>query len=82
MPHYSAAMHQRLPRDPLLTTAMLLFTAGLLALGTAFVLFAIGHRNLPTWLSLASLLLPIGLVIGVARTRRAAHRKPPPAQED
>ena len=69
-------MRQRPPRDPLLTTAMLLFTAGLLALAVMIVLFAAGHRNLPTWLSLASLLLPIGLVIGIARTRRAAHRRP------
>jgi hypothetical protein len=68
-------MRYRPPRDPLLTTAMLLFTAGLLALAAAFVLFAVGHRSLPTWLSLASLLLPIGLIIGVPRTLQVSRRR-------
>ena len=74
-------MRQLPRRDPLLTTAMLLFTAGLLALAVMFVLFAIGHRKLPTWLSLASLLLPLGLVIGIARTRRASSRQQPPTKQ-
>ena len=68
----------------MLTVAMLLFTVGLLTLGVTFVLFAAGHRNLPLWLSLSSLLLPIGLALGVARTRRQyrqSHR-PEAAEED
>jgi protein-S-isoprenylcysteine O-methyltransferase Ste14 len=62
-------MRQR-RRDPLLTLAMLLFTLGLITLGVAFVLFAMGWRDLPLWLSLAGVLLPIGLALGVVRTRR------------
>jgi|GEM_PF-4034749 len=67
-------MRQR-PRDPLLTTAMVLFAVGLLALGLMFGLFAVGHRKLPMWLSLSCLLLPLGLFLGVFRTRRQAGRR-------
>jgi hypothetical protein len=66
-------MRQR-RRDAVLTLAMLLFTLGLITLGVMFVLFAIGWRNLPLWLSLSSLLLPIGLAIGVVRTRQLHNR--------
>lgn len=54
---------------------MLLFAIGLVALATAFALFATGHRDLPMWLSLSSLLLPIGLALGMARTRRASRQR-------
>jgi hypothetical protein len=67
-------MPARRRRDPLLTVAMLLFTLGLITLGVAFVLFAFGLRDLPLWLSLSGVLLPIGLAIGVVRTRRRNHR--------
>jgi len=54
--------------------AMVLFAAGLVALAVAFGLFATGHRKLPMWLTLSGLLLPIGLVLGVARTNRLSRR--------
>jgi membrane protein implicated in regulation of membrane protease activity len=66
-------MRPRLQRDPVLTGAMLLFAAGLLALAVMFALFATGHRGLPMWLSLSSLLLPLGLAVGVVRTRRQSR---------
>jgi hypothetical protein len=67
-------MRQLPQRDRLLTAAMVLFAAGLVALAVMFGLFATGHRRLPMWLSLSSLLLPIGLALGIARTRRQSHR--------
>jgi hypothetical protein len=67
-------MPQPPKRDRLLTVAMVLFAAGLVALAVTFGLFATGHRNLPMWLSLSSLLLPIGLALGVVRTRRQSQR--------
>jgi len=68
-------MRQRPPRDRLLTTAMVLFATGLVALAVMFGLFASGHRRWPTWLSLSSLLLPIGLVLGMARTLYLSHQR-------
>lgn len=67
-------MRQRPQHDRLLTAAMVLFAAGLVALAIMFGLFATGHRKLPTWLSLSSLLLLVGLALGVARTRRQSRR--------
>ena len=67
-------MRQLPQRDRLLTAAMVLFAAGLVALAVTFGLFATGHRRLPMWLSLSSLLLPIGLALGIARTRRQSRR--------
>jgi hypothetical protein len=67
-------MRQLPQRDRLLTAAMVLFAAGLVALAVTFGLFATGHRRLPMWLSLSSLLLPIGLALGIARTRRLDQR--------
>lgn len=62
---------RRPPRgNHLLTTAMVLFAVGLMALGVMFGLFASGHRRLPMWLSLSSLLLPLGLLLGLFGTRR------------
>lgn len=69
-------MLQRPHRDPVLTVAMVLFTLGLLALAVAFGLFASGHRNLPLWLSLSIVLLPVGLAIGMVRSQRRAPRLP------
>jgi hypothetical protein len=66
-------MRQLPQRDRLLTAAMMLFAAGLVALAVMFGLFATGHRRLPMWLSLSSLLLPIGLALGIARTRRQSR---------
>ena len=74
-------MFKRPPRDRVLTAAMVLFAIGLVAVAFAFVLFAIGHRDLPAWLSAASMLLPIGLAIGAVRTVRQWRRsdRSPPA---
>ncbi|HEY0637409.1 MAG TPA: hypothetical protein VGD67_07165 [Pseudonocardiaceae bacterium] len=63
-------MPTRPRRDTLLTLAMIVFSVGLLALAVAFGLFASGHRHLPLWLSLAIVLLPVGLAIGMVRTLR------------
>lgn len=71
---YAAAMFKRPPRDRVLTVAMVLFAVGLVAVASAFVLFAIGHRDLPAWLSIASMLLPIGFTIGAVRTVRQWRR--------
>ena len=61
---------RRPPRgNHLLTTAMVLFAVGLMALGVTFGLFASGHRRLPMWLSLSSLLL------GMFGTRRQAGNR-------
>ena len=68
-------MRQRPQRDRLLTAAMVLFAAGLVAMAVTFALFATGHRRLPMWLSLSSLLLPIGLALGIFRTRRLSRRE-------
>jgi ABC-type multidrug transport system permease subunit len=68
-------MRQRPSRDWLLTVAMLLFAIGLLALAVVFGLFATGHRDLPMWLSLSSLLLPLGLALGIPRTLRVLRRR-------
>jgi len=68
-------MRQRPQRDRFLMAAMVLFAAGLLALAVMFGLFATGHRRLPIWLSLSSLLLPLGLALGVARTRRQSRHR-------
>ncbi|HEY3260624.1 MAG TPA: hypothetical protein VGJ95_10210 [Pseudonocardiaceae bacterium] len=73
-------MRQRSQRDQVLTAAMLLFATGLLALAVTFGLFASGHRRLPMWLSLSSLLLPVGLAVGVIRTRRQARLSQRPEQ--
>jgi hypothetical protein len=67
-------MLKRPPRDRVLTMAMVLFAIGLVAVAAAFVLFAVGHRGLPTWLSAASALLPIGFAIGAVRTVRQWRR--------
>jgi len=74
-------MPQRTQRDWLLTSAMVLFAAGLVALAVMFGLFATGHRGLPMWLSLSSLLLPLGLAIGMARTRRLSGQRSDAADE-
>jgi hypothetical protein len=67
---------RRPPRgNHLLTTAMVLFAVGLMALGVTFGLFASGHRRLPMWLSLSSLLLPLGLLLGMFGTRRQAGNR-------
>lgn len=54
---------------------MLLFTLGLVALATSFGLFASGHRDLPLWLSLSIVVLPIGLAVGLVRSQRRTPRR-------
>jgi uncharacterized membrane protein YhdT len=63
-------MFKRPPRDRVITMATVLFAIGLVAVASAFVLFAVGHRDLPAWLSAASMLLPIGFTIGAVHTVR------------
>jgi hypothetical protein len=70
-------MLNRPRRDRVLTAAMVLFAVGLLAVAAAFVLFAVGHRELPAWLSAASMLLPLGFTIGAVRTVRQWRRRSP-----
>jgi fatty acid desaturase len=71
---YAAGMFKRPPRDRVLTVAMVLFAIGLVAVAATFVLFAIGHRDLPAWLSVTSMLLPLGFAIGAVRTVRQWRR--------
>lgn len=71
---YAAAMLKRPPRDRVITAAMVMFAIGLLALATVVVLFAVGHRDLPAWLSAASVLLPVGFAIGAVHTVRQWRR--------
>ena len=62
------------PRDLVITTAMALFAAGLIALAAVVVLFAVGHRDLPTWLSVSGVLIPIGFATGAVHTVRQWRR--------
>ena len=61
-------------RQVLLPVALSLFAAGVLAVLAVFALYAAGRADLPVWLNLATLLAPLGLVVGVVgsvlRTRR------------
>ncbi|MFR9728612.1 hypothetical protein ACL03H_05230 [Saccharopolyspora sp. MS10] len=61
-------------RPVLLPLALSLFAAGVMAVLAVFALYATGRTDLPVWLNLATLLAPLGLVVGVVgsvlRTRR------------
>ncbi|WP_243791489.1 hypothetical protein [Saccharopolyspora gloriosae] len=61
-------------RPILLPLAVGLFAAGVLAVIVVFGLYAVGIADLPLWLNLATLLAPLGLIVGVVgsvvRTRR------------
>ncbi|GAB2650972.1 hypothetical protein GCM10027271_05790 [Saccharopolyspora gloriosae] len=61
-------------RSIVLPLAVGLFAAGVLAVVVVFGLYATGIADLPLWLNLATLLAPLGLIVGVvgavARTRR------------
>ena len=52
-----------------------LFGAGLLATVVIFGLYAAGHENLPVWLNLATLLAPLGFIIGVVSLVLTAHKR-------
>ena len=49
-----------------LPVAVALFAVGLLAVLSILVLFATGRHDLPVWLSVAGMLTPAGLAVGVA----------------
>lgn len=48
--------------------------AGLLAVVVIFALYATGHGNLPWWLNGLTVLMPLGLAIGVVSAIVRAHR--------
>lgn len=52
-------------RSTALPVSMTLFGLGLLAIVLVFGFYAAGCEDLPVWLNLATLLAPLGLVIGV-----------------
>lgn len=74
-PGYAPAVATSASRSRVLPTAVALFTVGLIAILTVFVLFATGHRDLPLWLNLVCLLAPAGLAVGVVGAVRQARRR-------
>jgi uncharacterized membrane protein YhdT len=51
-----------------------MFGCGLLAVVAVFVLYATGHRDLPLWLNVATLLAPVGFCVGVVTVIINARR--------
>ena len=68
------AMASPSSRSAALPVSMALFTLGLIAIVSIFALYATGHENLPLWLNLATLLTPLGLIIGVVSTIASSRR--------
>ncbi|HJQ46610.1 MAG TPA: hypothetical protein VJ870_09855 [Amycolatopsis sp.] len=64
------------PRKPwLMRLGIGVFAIGVLAVLTVFVMFAVGLRNLPVWLSaVAGIATPLGIVLGLIALARE-HRK-------
>lgn len=58
-----------------LTVSMVLFGLGLLAIVVVFGLHATGRNNLPVWLNVATMLVPLGLITGVISTVVQARRR-------
>jgi len=61
-------------RSRALPVAVGIFAVGLLAVVAVFALYAAGARDLPVWLNLATLLAPVGLVVGVVSAVVQARR--------
>ncbi|MER7015556.1 hypothetical protein ABT324_29330 [Saccharopolyspora sp. NPDC000359] len=55
-------------RSAILPVSVAMFALGLVAIIAIFTLFAVGYQDLPVWLNLATLLCPVGLVVGVIAT--------------
>ncbi|GAA2790134.1 hypothetical protein GCM10010452_18140 [Crossiella cryophila] len=62
------------PKIKLIPVAIVVFAIGLLAVVSTFGLFASGRTELPLWLNLACLLLPIGLALGVFAVFRQSRK--------
>jgi hypothetical protein len=53
-----------------------LFAVGMVAVLAVFIMFAVGLRNLPVWLSAAAgVITPLGLLLGLIALVREARRK-------
>ncbi|WP_243658710.1 hypothetical protein [Tamaricihabitans halophyticus] len=64
------------PHSRLMPVAVGLFALGMLAVLAVFVLFAVGHGELPVWLSSsAGLLTPLGLGLGLYVLIREARAR-------
>ena len=60
----------------LMPLAIGLFAVGVLAIIAVFVLFAMGHSDLPAWLNFAGTYLPaIGLGLGIFAVVRKSRQK-------
>lgn len=61
------------PSSPVVRLGLAIFVIGVVFVGFAFIAFFLGHHDLPLWLNLACLLVPVGIVMavwaGVARGR-------------
>jgi hypothetical protein len=69
-----------LPGDGLVRVGAVVFAVGVVAVVADFAPFFFGHSNLPTWLALSTLALPLGLGLalgGLLRQARAARRRAP-----
>ncbi|GHH55195.1 hypothetical protein [Lentzea cavernae] len=60
----------------LMPLAIGLFAVGVLAIIAVFVLFALGHGDLPVWLNVAATYLPAaGLGLGIIAVVRKSRQK-------
>lgn len=62
------------PKIKLIPVAIAVFALGLLAVVSTFGLYAAGQTELPLWLNLACLLLPVGLALGVFAVFRQSRK--------
>ena len=67
----------------LVPVAVAIFALGLIALAAVFVLYVLGHHDLPLWLNAsAGVLVPLGLglaLVGLYRERAVPRGSPRPA---
>ena len=73
MENYPGAMTVPARRAPMLTTALVLFAVGVLAVVAIFVLAAVDRHA--SWLWGVSMALPLGLVVAVVSTVRSGRRR-------
>lgn len=78
------AVDEARPGDRLIRVGAVAFGLGVVAVAAEFVPFFFGRSNLPLWLALLCLLLPVGLGLalwGLLRQARAARRRAREASE-
>ncbi|MEO6206087.1 MAG: hypothetical protein ABIO67_12000 [Mycobacteriales bacterium] len=70
-------MSSPIPREPgerLVLAGVAVFSVGLLAIVTIVIAFLLGSDNAPLPLTLLSLLMPVGLALGLLGLLRRARR--------